>query len=81
MMAPNGEPGEPSVEFGKQAFRGTPHDANRQRNVRTSSFSPYVAVKREQNNKNGSSVCVALMEVTKCRDAREAVLPVYLLCE
>jgi len=24
-------------------------------------------------------VCVVLMEVTKCRDARETVLPVYLL--
>ncbi|MGB2861995.1 MAG: hypothetical protein WBC05_01600 [Sedimentisphaerales bacterium] len=26
-------------------------------------------------------VCAVLMEVTKCRDARETVLPVYLLCE
>jgi len=26
-------------------------------------------------------VRVVLMEVTKCRDARETVLPVYLLCE
>ena len=26
-------------------------------------------------------VCVVVMEVTKCRDAREAVLPACLLCE
>lgn len=26
-------------------------------------------------------VCVVLMEAAKCRDARETVLPVYLLCE
>ena len=45
---------------------------------------PYVLKKRmkvEGRRMKTEVVCAVLMDVTKSRDAREAVLSVYLLCE
>ena len=54
-MASSGEPERPSVEFGKQAYRGMPY-AKRQRHVRLPAPRLMSLSGSEQNDENGRSV-------------------------
>jgi len=54
MMVPNGEPEEPSVEFGKQAYRGMPY-VKRQQRVRLSAPHLMSLSGSEQNDENRRS--------------------------